>query len=95
MISSVKLNGEEKCSEVGTGHNIRDTTRFLQRYTNIFCNVMYGVDIPTMDWTGSPLMLSIASKNIFCQDVRMWERMEKLAKTMWEASQNQFLEKSA
>ena len=24
----------------------------------------------------------------------MWERMEKLAETMWEASQNQFLEKS-
>ena len=33
--------------------------------------------------------------NIFCQGVRMWGRMVKLAETMWEASQNQFLEKSA
>ena len=123
LISSVKLNGEEKCGEVGTGHNIDQYQTFSENIRNcivklnaeekygevgtghsirdsVFCKdtqTSFGMLCMVWiyaRWTGSPL-LSTASKNSFCQDVRMWERMEKLAETMWEASQNQFLEKIA
>ena len=34
MISSVKLNGEEKCGEVGTGHNIDQYQTFSENIRN-------------------------------------------------------------